>query len=90
MTGPVIVAGAGPTDEGAVLLMQDATASVAVWTAEPWTLALPASKGPLLLKLDDLCLAVAGDGDLGSAQATSADDGVVFQELTIGPLSRPG
>jgi hypothetical protein len=49
-------------------------------------LPLFAPKGPLLLKLNDLCLTVEGDGDLGSAQATGADDSVVFQELAVLPF----
>ena len=78
MTGAVVVAGAEPADEGAVLLMQDAT--------EPGTLALPAPEGPFLLKLDDLCLAVEGDGDLGSTQATDPQHRVIFQELAVLPF----
>jgi hypothetical protein len=66
--------------------VQDATAPIAIWTAEPWALALPASEGPFLLELHDLCLAVEGDGSLGSAQATGAQYWVVFQELVIGPF----
>jgi hypothetical protein len=68
--------------------MQDATALVAIWAAEPGTLALPAPEGPFLLKLDDLCLAVEGDGDLGSTQATGAQHVVVLQELVIRPFPR--
>ena len=63
--------------------------SIAERATEPWALPLPASEGPLLLELDDLCLAVKGDGELGSTQAADADHGVVFQELVVGPFSRP-
>jgi hypothetical protein len=52
-------------------------------------LALPASEGPLVFELDDLRLAVEGDGNLKSAQAAGTDDGVVFQELAVGPFPRP-
>ena len=68
MAAPVIISGAEPTDEDAVLLVQGATASIAVRATEPWPSPLPASgtEGPLLLELDDLRLAVEGDGDRGS------------------------
>jgi hypothetical protein len=44
----------------------------------------------LLLKLDNLRLAVEGDEDLGPTQATNTDDKVVFQELVILPFPRSG
>jgi hypothetical protein len=69
---PVVVAGAEPADEGTVLFVQVATAPIAGRAAEPRALALLTPEGPLLLELDDLALAVAGDSDLGPAQPTSA------------------
>jgi hypothetical protein len=89
MPATVVVATTEPADEGAILLVQEAAASIAVRAAEPRALPLPASEGPLLLKLDDLGLAVEGDSDLGAMQTASAHDGVVFQELAVGPVPRP-
>jgi hypothetical protein len=72
MTGTVVVTRAEPADEGAVLLVQEPTALIAIWTPEPWALPLLTAKGPFLLKLYDLGLAVEGDGDLSSTQTASA------------------
>jgi hypothetical protein len=82
----VVVAGAEPTDEGAVFLMQEAATSVAIRAAEPGTLALPTPEGPFLLKLDDLGLTVEGDGDLRSTQTAGVQLWVSFQKLVIGPF----
>jgi len=82
----VVVTGAEPADEGAILLVQDATASAAVWATEPGALPLSAPEGPLLLELDDSCLTVESDGDLGSTQAADAQHWVIFQEFVVLPL----
>jgi hypothetical protein len=66
--------------------VQDATPPIAGRAAEPGTLALLSSESPFQLKRDDLGLAVEGDGDLGSAQATGAQHGVVFQEPLVEPF----
>src|SRR5262249_39207634 len=88
MATPVVVAGASPANEGAVLLMQRTASPIAVRAAEPWALALPAPEGPLLLELYDLCLAVEDDGDL--EPATGPQHRVIFQELAVGPFPRLG
>ena len=90
VTGPVVVAGAQPAYEGAVLFVQEAASPIAVRAAEPRPLLLFTPKGPFLFKLDDLGLTVEGDGDLGPAETAGADDGVVFQEPVVGPLPRSG
>ena len=72
MTGPVIVTRAEPADEGSILLVKGATASITVRTAKPWPLPLLTAEGPFLLQLHDLGLAVASDGDLRSTQTASA------------------
>ena len=91
VSAPVIVVGAAKSaDENAILFVQGPTAPTAsrVRAAKPGALPLRASdaKGPLLLKLDDLCLTVDGDGDLGPAQTTDAQYGVVFQKLAVLPF----
>jgi len=86
MPAPVVVAGAEPAHEGAVLLVQGATTSITDRAAEPGTDALPASEGPFLLELDDLGVAVEGDGNLRPAQASDVQHRVVFQELMVEPF----
>jgi hypothetical protein len=66
--------------------VQGAAAPITVWAAEPWALALFASERPLLFKLDDLRVAVDGDGDRRSTQATGTQPCVGFQQPVIGPF----
>ena len=94
MSTSVIELGAAKSaDKNAILFVQSPTAPAAnrVRAAKPGALPLRASdaKGPLLLKLDDLCLTVDGDGDLGPAQTTDAQYGVVFQKLAVLPFPFP-
>ena len=72
VTRPVIVTGAEPAYEDALLLVQEAAAPIAVRTTKPWPLPLLTAEGPFLLQLHDLGLAVASDGDLRSTQTASA------------------
>jgi len=89
MPATVVIAATKPADEaGAVLFVQEATASIAVRTAEPRSLPTFAH-GPLVLKRHDLCPTVVGDGDLGPAQTTRTEHGVIFQQQAVGPFS-PG
>jgi len=48
------------------------------------------TEGRFEFELDGLLLAAEVDDDFRSAQATDADDGVIFQKLVIGPFPRPG
>ena len=89
MARSVIVLGAECADESAVLFNQEPAASIAGQAAEPRPLPLPTAEGPLLLELNNLCLAIEGNSDLGSTQAADADDGVIFQELTVLPFPPP-
>ena len=86
--GSEVILGTNSTAKNAVLLVEEAAAP-ATAAAEPGALPLFASEAPLLLKLDDLGLTAEGDGNLRPAQATGADDRVIFQQLGVGPFSRP-
>ena len=90
VTRPVIVTGAEPAYEDALLLVQEAAAPIAVRTTKPWPLPLLTAESPFLLELHDLRLPIEGDGDLGPAQATGAQYRVIFQKLAVGPLPRLG
>ena len=90
MPGPVIsLWAAEPTDEGARAFVEEATTPIALRAFEPRALALLSSERPLLLELDDLGLTVEGNDDLGSAQTTDAQYGVVFQKLAVLPFPFP-
>lgn len=87
--GTVVVAATNSAYEGiTVLFVERAAAPTAsrVRAAKPGALPLLASERPFLLKLNDLCLTVDGNGDLAPAQATDAQLGMIFQELAIGPF----
>jgi len=90
VTGGVVVAGAGLTNKGAVLLDQEPTASITVRTAEPGALPLATAEGPLLFDLHDLGFTAVGEGDFGMTSKTSnPDTWMVLQELTVAPFPWP-
>jgi len=66
--------------------MQRTTPSVTDRTAEPWSLPLPSTECPLLLKLDNLFLTVDGDGNLSPPQTTDPQYRVIFQKPIVGPF----
>src|SRR5262249_43049531 len=89
MTGPIIVAAAGSTDPGAVLLVQEPTALIAIWAAEPRALPLLASERPFHLDREDLGMTVERNGALGPTRTTDAQPWVGFQQPVIKPFQRP-
>jgi len=88
--GPIVSGARILADENAVFFHQEPAASIAGGAAEPWPLPLsspaPRAEGRFMFELDDLRLAVEGDGDLGSTQTTDTQHWVVFQELMVKPF----
>ena len=87
MPAAIVIARTEPTDEGcSAYFVKRTTSSIANRTAKPRTLTLLLTERPLLLKLDDLLMAVDDHGNLSPAKTTDTQHRMIFQELMVRPF----
>jgi len=86
----VIIPRTEPTDEGcSAYFVKCSASSIASRAAKPGTLTLFTSKGPFHFELDDLCMAIDADSDLGPTETPDTQHRMIFQELMIRPFPLP-
>jgi hypothetical protein len=73
-----IVAATKSTHEGSAVHFVQRTASTATWAAKPRALTLFTSERPLVFELDDLLMAVDGNGNLSPPQTPDPQHRVIF------------